>query len=71
MLADTIDAYRQREKSLISDFRTRFGFHLIDHCLNEVNGGVIDWVERQHPRKYVIASLFIDINCVLSNLKFP
>lgn len=51
MLADTIDAYRQQEQKLISDFRTRFGFHLTDHCLNEVDG-VVHWVARCHQRKF-------------------
>ncbi|KAJ6431059.1 hypothetical protein OIU84_018537 [Salix udensis] len=51
MLADTIDAYRQQEQKLISDFRTRFGFHLTDHCLNEVDG-VVHWVGRCHQRKF-------------------
>ncbi|OAY34428.1 D-cysteine desulfhydrase 2, mitochondrial isoform X2 [Manihot esculenta] len=52
MLADTIDAYKQKEKDLISDFSTRFGFHLIDRSLNEVKGGVVHWVERSHRRKF-------------------
>ncbi|XP_037492592.1 D-cysteine desulfhydrase 2, mitochondrial isoform X2 [Jatropha curcas] len=52
LLVETVDAYRQREKHLISEFRTRFGFHLIDHCLNEVHGGIVHWVERSHRRKF-------------------
>ncbi|XP_015572199.1 D-cysteine desulfhydrase 2, mitochondrial isoform X2 [Ricinus communis] len=55
VLVDTIDAFKQREKCLVSNFRTRFGFNLIDHCLNEVNTGVVHWVERNRKRKYVIA----------------
>ncbi|KAJ9176280.1 hypothetical protein P3X46_011612 [Hevea brasiliensis] len=52
ILADTIDAYKQKEKALISDFRTQFGFHLIDHCINEVKGGVVHWEERSRRRKF-------------------
>jgi hypothetical protein len=66
MLADTIDAYRQQEQKLISDFRTRFGFHLTDHCLNEVDG-VVHWVARCHQRKCVMCLSFF----ALSNLMFP
>ncbi|KAJ8773517.1 hypothetical protein K2173_005763 [Erythroxylum novogranatense] len=52
MLADTIKAYVQQEKYLISDFQTWLGFHLIDHTLHEVEGGIVNWVERNHKRKF-------------------
>lgn len=51
MLADTVDGYKQQEKRLISSFKRCFGFHLVDHSLNEVHGGIVNWVERCHPRK--------------------
>ncbi|CAK7332469.1 unnamed protein product [Dovyalis caffra] len=51
MLADTINSYKKQEKKLISDFRTLFGFHLTDHCLNEVDG-VVHWIGRCHQRKF-------------------
>ena len=51
MLADTVDGYKQQERRLVSDFKRCFGFHLIDHSLNEVDHGIVKWVERCHPRK--------------------
>ncbi|KAF5726707.1 hypothetical protein HS088_TW22G00388 [Tripterygium wilfordii] len=52
ILADTIDGYRQHEKRLISDFKRRFCNHFTDVNLNEVDGGIVNWVERQRPRKF-------------------
>ncbi|XP_030960810.1 D-cysteine desulfhydrase 2, mitochondrial isoform X1 [Quercus lobata] len=52
MLADTVDGYKQQERRLVSDFKRCFGFHLIDHGLNEVDHGIVKWVERCHPRKF-------------------
>ncbi|KAJ7957663.1 D-cysteine desulfhydrase 2, mitochondrial [Quillaja saponaria] len=52
MLADTIGNYRQQEEHLISEFKRHFGFHLNNHCLNKVDGGIVHWVERRHPRKF-------------------
>ncbi|KAJ4835958.1 hypothetical protein Tsubulata_026186 [Turnera subulata] len=52
MLADTIDAYREQERSLISDFRTRFGLPLADHCLHKVDAGIVHWVNRCYQRKF-------------------
>ncbi|XP_055959583.1 D-cysteine desulfhydrase 2, mitochondrial-like isoform X2 [Mercurialis annua] len=48
MLVETIDAFQQREKCLISDFRTKFG----DHCLTNIDNGVVHWVERNRKRKF-------------------
>ncbi|XP_030516775.1 D-cysteine desulfhydrase 2, mitochondrial isoform X7 [Rhodamnia argentea] len=50
MLADTLDNYRERERRLISDFKRHFRFDL-DHALREIDRGVVNWVERYHPRK--------------------
>lgn len=51
MLADTIDGYRRQEKRLISDFKRHFGLQ-IDHCFDEIDRGLVHWVERCHPRKF-------------------
>ncbi|XP_030516773.1 D-cysteine desulfhydrase 2, mitochondrial isoform X5 [Rhodamnia argentea] len=51
MLADTLDNYRERERRLISDFKRHFRFDL-DHALREIDRGVVNWVERYHPRKF-------------------
>ena len=51
MLADTIDGYRKKEKYLISDFKHWTAFHHIDHVLKGMDGGIVHWVERGHPRK--------------------
>ncbi|XP_057949403.1 D-cysteine desulfhydrase 2, mitochondrial isoform X2 [Malania oleifera] len=52
MLADTIDGYKQQEKRLISDFKRCSASHLIRQELNRVDGGIVHWVERRHPRKF-------------------
>lgn len=51
MLADTIDGYRQKEKHLFSSFKNHFGSHFIDSGLNKIDGEIVHWVERCHPRK--------------------
>lgn len=51
MLADTVDGYRKKEKCLISDFKHCTAFHHIDHVLKGMDGGIVHWVERDHPRK--------------------
>lgn len=50
MLADTVDGYRHQEKRLISDFKRHFGSQ-IDRCFDEMDTGIVHWVERRHPRK--------------------
>ncbi|RVX04287.1 D-cysteine desulfhydrase 2, mitochondrial [Vitis vinifera] len=52
MLADTVDGYRKKEKCLISDFKHCTAFHHIDHVLKGMDGGIVHWVERGHPRKF-------------------
>lgn len=51
MLADTIDGYREQEKRLISDFKRCCAFNLADNVLDKLDGGIVHWVERTHPRK--------------------
>lgn len=50
MLADRIDGYKRQEKRLISEFRKHFGAPL-DLDKDEVNGGIVNWVERLRQRK--------------------
>lgn len=50
MLADRIDGYKRQEKRLISEFRKHFGYP-VDLSKNEVNGEIVNWVERFRPRK--------------------
>ncbi|XP_050947187.1 D-cysteine desulfhydrase 2, mitochondrial isoform X5 [Cucumis melo] len=51
MLADRIDGYKRQEKRLISEFRKHFGAPL-DLDKDEVNGGIVNWVERLRQRKF-------------------
>lgn len=51
MLAHTVDGYRQQEKRLISNFKRHFGFRFVDSPLNEIDDGIVHWVERCRPRK--------------------
>lgn len=50
MLADTIEGYRQKEESLISEFLVSFNFPGLDKLLSK-KGGIVQWVERRFPRK--------------------
>lgn len=51
MLADRIDGYKRQEKRLISEFRKHFGAPVDLGKDEEVNGGIVNWVERFRPRK--------------------
>ncbi|XP_077227980.1 pyridoxal-5'-phosphate-dependent enzyme family protein isoform X2 [Tasmannia lanceolata] len=52
MLADTIEGYKRQEKCLIFDFKRLCGLEHLDDALNGVDGGIVHWVERTHPRKF-------------------
>ncbi|KAL5552729.1 hypothetical protein UlMin_040130 [Ulmus minor] len=52
MLADTIDGYKQQEQRLISSFKSHFLFDFIDSKITEIDGGIVNWVERGCPRKF-------------------
>ncbi|WCJ38607.1 Pyridoxal-5'-phosphate-dependent enzyme family protein [Euphorbia peplus] len=52
ILADPVDSYIEKEKHLISSFKKQFDFHLTDHCVNELDGGLVRWVERSRRRKF-------------------
>ncbi|KAI3696482.1 hypothetical protein L1987_79500 [Smallanthus sonchifolius] len=45
MLADTVEGYKQREQSLISELCQCFDLPMM-------RDGLVNWVERQHPRKF-------------------
>ncbi|XP_058082000.1 D-cysteine desulfhydrase 2, mitochondrial isoform X2 [Magnolia sinica] len=51
MLADTLEGYKKQEERLISDFKRLYGFDSFDNELNG-DGGIVNWVERVHPRKF-------------------
>ncbi|KAI5406166.1 hypothetical protein KIW84_052780 [Lathyrus oleraceus] len=52
MLADKIDGYRKQEKHLISEFSKHFNDEFIDHDVNKEDAGIVNWVERDRPRKF-------------------
>ncbi|KAF5778181.1 putative D-cysteine desulfhydrase [Helianthus annuus] len=45
MLADTIEGYKKKEESLISELCLSFNLPMM-------HNGLVNWVERQHPRKF-------------------
>ncbi|KAI3696485.1 hypothetical protein L1987_79503 [Smallanthus sonchifolius] len=45
MLADTVEGYKKREQSLISELCQCFDLPMM-------RDGLVNWVERQHPRKF-------------------
>ncbi|KAM7468713.1 hypothetical protein LguiB_016275 [Lonicera macranthoides] len=52
MLADTIDGYRKMEERLISEFHRCFVMPLSNQISNTVDGGIVHWIKRRHPRKF-------------------
>ncbi|XP_047309918.1 D-cysteine desulfhydrase 2, mitochondrial [Impatiens glandulifera] len=52
MLADTLDGYRKQEKKLIFDFQRSFPSPFVDELLNTTNGEIVQWIERNRPRKF-------------------
>ncbi|RLM94127.1 putative D-cysteine desulfhydrase 2, mitochondrial [Panicum miliaceum] len=51
MLADTLERYRQQEKSLVSDFEKLYPglFHRMVE--NDTHGSLVQWVNRSSPRR--------------------
>lgn len=47
MLADTVERYKEREKRLISEFKRI-------HQIEIPDDGIVQWVERIHPRRYIL-----------------
>ncbi|XP_028796399.1 D-cysteine desulfhydrase 2, mitochondrial-like isoform X2 [Neltuma alba] len=52
MLADTIDAYREKQERLVSEFKKHFNVQFIDHSANKEDARIVHWVERFRPRKF-------------------
>ncbi|XVF43847.1 hypothetical protein PTKIN_Ptkin02bG0072700 [Pterospermum kingtungense] len=52
MLADTIDAYREQERRLISEFKRQFCSLLDTDKLNGSDDGIVHWVDHSHWRKF-------------------
>ncbi|XP_062110511.1 D-cysteine desulfhydrase 2, mitochondrial isoform X1 [Humulus lupulus] len=52
MLADTVEGYQQQEKHLISNFKRHFDLNSIENGLDDIDNGIVHWVERHNPRKF-------------------
>lgn len=52
MLADTLERYRQQEKSLLSDFEKLYPGNFLGMVENDTHGSIVQWVERFSPRRY-------------------
>lgn len=61
MLADTLDGYRKLEERLRAEFLNCCAFSISGQVLNNVNSGIVRWLERRHPRKYVLR-IFIKLH---------
>lgn len=60
MLADTLERYRQQEKSLVSDFEKLYPGNFHGMVENDTHGSLVQWVERFSPRRYG-CSILLDI----------
>nr|CAB3478023.1 unnamed protein product [Digitaria exilis] len=52
MLADTLERYRQQEKSLLSDFEKLYPGNFLGMVENDTHGSIVQWVERFSPRRF-------------------
>ncbi|KAH6826679.1 Pyridoxal-5'-phosphate-dependent enzyme family protein [Perilla frutescens var. hirtella] len=52
MLADKIDGYKRKERSLISEFLTNYTSCAGELAPCEENAGIVQWVERRIPRRF-------------------
>ncbi|KAF8676222.1 hypothetical protein HU200_047093 [Digitaria exilis] len=52
MLADTLERYRQQEKSLVSDFEKLYPGNFLGMVENDTHGSIVQWVERFSPRRF-------------------
>ncbi|CAO1945642.1 unnamed protein product [Urochloa humidicola] len=52
MLADTLESYMQREKSLVSDFKKLYPGIFHGMVENDTPGSLVQWVERFSPRRF-------------------
>lgn len=53
MLADTFDGYRKLEQRLVTEFLRCCAYPLSTEIVDKLNDGIVHWLERRHPRKYV------------------
>jgi hypothetical protein len=51
MLADTLERYRQQEKSLVYDFEKLYPGFLHGMVEIDTHGSLVQWVERFSPRR--------------------
>lgn len=52
MLADTVERYKEKERGLISDFKNVIKFECPEETSHKDGDGIVNWVERLHPRKF-------------------
>lgn len=52
MLADTLERYKEKEKSLITNFTSMHQLAILELTTNRADGGIVHWVERAHPRRF-------------------
>ena len=62
MLADTLERYKQRERSLVSDFEKVFPEIYHGMVEDATHDNLVQWVERFSPRRYVLVKC---IYCIL------
>jgi hypothetical protein len=62
MLADTLEGYKQRERSLVSDFEKVFPEIYHGMVEDATHDNLVQWVERFSPRRY---GLIKCICCIL------
>ena len=62
MLADTLERYKQRERSLVSDFEKVFPEIYHGIVEDATHDNLVQWVERFSPRRYVLVKC---IYCIL------
>jgi D-cysteine desulfhydrase len=53
MLADTLEAYEEREKTLISMFKRVYKLDFPVQDSSDATHGILNWIERSQPRKYM------------------
>lgn len=53
MLADTLEAYKEKEKTLIAEFKRVYKLDFPAQESYYATEGILNWVERSQPRKYI------------------
>ena len=67
MLADTFDGYRNLEQRLVTEFLRFCAFSLCAEVVDRLNDGLVHWLERPHPRKYIVSN-FAKVSFILFSL---